>query len=103
MFFRGVLAALTHCLQWENQFNHYYELVVKGDCKPVIEVLNGTTGRYALSGFYDKAKDLEHRLKTERRVVVRYEYIPRTEEIYQNIDQCAKRVRNLIEQRFRIR
>jgi ribonuclease HI len=103
MFFKGILAALEYCLNNDKQGNHDYELVVEGDCKPVIDVLNEATGRYALSGFYDLAKNLEKRLKIEKRVDVRYEYLPRNREEYKSVDQCAKRTGRFIEQCFGIK
>ena len=103
MFFRGVLAGLEYCIDNDKENSCDYGLVVKGDCECVINVLNGKTGRYKLSRFYDIAKHLEERLKTEKQVDVRYEYIPRNEKIYQSIDQCAKRGRAFIESQLGIK
>ncbi len=103
MFFRGVLAGLEYCVDNDKENSCDYELVVKGDCKCVIDVLNQTTGRSVLLRLYDLAKKLEERLKTEKQVDVRYEYIPRNEEIYKKIDQCAKRGRKFIEDELKIK
>lgn len=97
MFIWGVLSAL------EYRFNLHeieYELIVKGDCKCSINVLNGTSGRAQLKGLYDLTKDLERKLKSEKDVDVRYEYIPRTDPLYKSVDRCAKDLSNFIEQRF---
>jgi ribonuclease HI len=103
MFFRGVLAGLEYCVDNDKDNSCNYELVVKGDCKCVIDVLNQTTGRSALLRFYDIAKNLENRLKAEKQVDIRYEHIPRNEKIYQRIDQCAKRARGFIERELDIK
>jgi ribonuclease HI len=100
MFFWGVIAGLEYCI---NSDEIYYKLVVRGDCKCAINVLNRTSGRDKLSRFYDIAKRLEERLKSEKQVDVSYEYIPRTEKEYQGVDRCAKQAANFIEQRFGIK
>ena len=100
MFIWGVLSAL------EYRFNLYeidYELIVKGDCKCAIDVLNGTSGHNQLKGLFDLTKSLEKRLKSEKDVDVRYEYLPRADALYQSIDRCAKDVSNFIEQRFSLK
>ena len=88
-FYEGIIRALEQCMPliWEDN-----EIIVSGDCKPVIEQLNGERKVGDMRKYFNQVQGI----KNKYRGVVKFEYVNEDAPVYKKIDQLAKLSRTYI-------
>lgn len=88
-FYQGVIRALEQCMGmcWQNS-----DIVVFGDCKPVINQLNGTWSVNRMQEEYDQVQALVREYGREG-ITVSFRYLNENDAMYKKVDQLAKRSR----------
>lgn len=90
-FYEGVIRSLEQCLSlcWN------IEVMVFGDCQPVIQQLNGGRRVFSMKLQYDQVQGLLSKY-TKRNSLISFYYVDENITLYKKIDQLAKRSREHI-------
>jgi len=90
-FYQGVIRALEQCLEmyWKE------EVIVFGDCKPVIEQLNGERALNKMQKEYRQVQALIKKYK-EKDNQIQFQYLDESDSLYRKIDQLSKKSREFI-------
>lgn len=88
-FYQGVIGALEQSMGmcWPNS-----DIVIFGDCQPVINQLDGTWTVNKMQDEYDEVQALVRRYRREG-ITVTFQYMNDKDQMYKKIDQLAKRSR----------
>ena len=90
-FYEGIIRALEQCLD----FCWNCQVIIKGDCQPVIKQLNEEWKAVALDMQYRQVKALVSKYEKKNNQV-EFRYIGEGDPVYYKVDQLAKRGRGLI-------
>ncbi len=89
VFYEGIIRGLEQCMSliWDED-----ELIILGDCKPVLGQLKGEIAVGKMEKYFDQVQAL----KRKYRGIIKFEYINEKDLTYKKIDQLAKRSRSYI-------
>jgi len=85
-FYQGVICALEQCM---GMCRPKSDIVVFGDCQPVINQLVGTWKVNKMQDEYNKVQALVRKYKREE-ITVTFKYMNENDPMYKKIDQLAK-------------
>jgi ribonuclease HI len=90
-FYEGIIRALEQCMEycWND------EVIIKGDCQPVIKQLNKEWKVVALDMQYRQVQGLVSKYEKKQNQV-KFQYIGENDPVYSKVDQLAKKGRDFI-------
>lgn len=89
VFYEGIISILEQCTSLIKKDD---ELIILGDCNPVVDQLNGKRRVEQMEKYFRKVKLLKLRFSNG----VTFRHIDRNNSLYKKIDQLAKRSRTHI-------